>query len=347
MSAEKTRRWLALMECLPSEPPGYTVDRLCQRLAEVDGIEGRHRRTVQRDLVEMENSGLFDLERGSDPSSGADVWYMARGPFGHSRITPLSATTLKLSIEHLRGVLPPAAYDSLLEYREIADRVLARRNIGEPGTRRWEDKVRIVPPGYATRPPAVDESILNEVYGALAADRRLRATYERPDGQLSEREYHPLALIVRPPKFQLLVHSGKGPYVLNIHRIRKAERLDLRVWVPDGWDLDAWLREGHHDVLVGDRCQLNICCDVGLALYFRDNPLADDQVIGAADQDAAVEVQATVVDTMALRRFLLSLGDQLQVRKPTVIRDWLSTEVNRMAQRYAGNTRHPNASSAQ
>lgn len=335
MSAKKTRRWLAMMECLPSEPPGYTVERLCQRLQEVDGIDDRHRRTVQRDLVEMEESGLFDLERTRDAAIGADRWYMVRGPFGHARMTPIGATTLKLSLEHLRGVMPPAVYESLSSYREMADRVLERRGMGEPGTRRWEEKVRVIPAGYATRAPKVDESILGEVYGALAADRRLRATYERPDGQRSEREYHPLALIVRPPKFQLLVHTGKQPYVLNIHRIRSAERLEARTWIPDGWDLDAWLREGHHDVLVGQRCELVLSCDEGLALYLQDNPLDDAQRLQSLVGHGRFEVRAMVSDTMALRRFLLSLGAQLEVFEPPGIREWLSREVQLLSQRYA------------
>lgn len=334
MSAAKTRRWLAIFDLLPTDGPGYTVERIVDRLGELDMIEGRHRRTILRDLAEMESSGIVQLIRGSDPDSGHEAWRLEKSPFGQTRMTPLGASVLKMSIQYMEGLLPPAAFDALRASEEAADRVLRHRAAEHPGVRRWADKVRVVPGGHALLPPVVPRNDMQAVYAALASDRQIRATYHKPGAPPVERTYHPLALLVRPPKLQLVVHRGRDPFVLNLHRMSGVEVLDARVEVPATWDFDAWLREGNHDSRLGDRIRLCVDTTPALAEHWATAPLGPQQAISRVAEGALVRVEADVVDTEALRRYLLSLGDQLVVRQPAAIAEWLAQAAMAIAARY-------------
>ena len=346
MSASKTRRWLALLDLLPTGGSGYTVDRILEELSQFEMIEGRHRRTIQRDLQEMESSGLVHFDVGTDPETGQPTWRLERNHLGQTRLTPLQAQILKLSLVHLRGLLPPLAYDALRASEELADRVLGRQVVNEPGVRRWADKLRIVPAGHALGPAVVRDEVSRAVYEALAMDRQFRATYRKPGAPPSTRIYHPLALIVRPPKFQILVHTGRDPYILNLHRIESAERLDDRVELPLGWNLDQWLALKKIDVRVGDTARLILRTTPALADHWDDTPIGADQAIELKEGDVVATVSADVVETDSLRRYLLSLGDQIEVLEPPSIRDWILGQASVLAARLGGQPKHAGDSEA-
>jgi predicted DNA-binding transcriptional regulator YafY len=336
MSASKTRRWLALLDLLPSSGTGFTVERILEKLEQFEMIEGRHRRTIQRDLAEMESSGLVHFENGIDPSSGQQTWRLERNAFGQTRLTPLNASILKLSLEHLRGLLPPVAFEALKASQEVAERVLRMQRVEEPGVRPWGDKLRVIPAGPPLGRPQVQDDVVREVYEALARDRRFRATYRKPGAPPSTRTYHPLALIVRPPKFQVLVHSGRDPYILNLHRIEDAECLDERIDVPADWSLDQWLELRKIDVRVGDKVRLELRTTRELADHWSDTPLGEAQEIEPAEGGAHAILRAQVLETDSLRRYLLSLGDQIEVLEPASIRDWLHQQASAIAVRHQG-----------
>lgn len=328
MAAEKTIRWLALLDLLPRQGQPYTIERIQRCLAEFEMVKPCGERTLRRDLDELADSGLVDIECLEDPETGEPAWRLQRGFHGRARLTPLAAATMKLALEHMRGLLPPLAWAELQRINQQAEKVLRFASAEGPAVRPWHGKLRVLPSGHPLGVPHIPDEVVREVYRALASDLQFEGGYRRPAQPPSERRYHPLALIARPPKFQLVVHSGRDPYVLNLHRLRWARCLDERISEPLGWDLDAWLREKKIDTRVGGRERLVLHTTPELADHWTEMPLGEAQTVTEiAGQRCTPEftrrLEATVIVTDALRRYLLGLSDQLRVLEPATLADWL------------------------
>lgn len=245
MSANKTIRWMHLVDLLPVEGCGWTTRAALDALKECEGCAHVDLRTVQRDLVELEASGLVLLTRGQN-LDGQCTWLV--DPFhgslmaGRSRRMDLdTAVTLKLVMRHLQNLLPRAALRTLSRQEEQADRALrfAKAN----GRRSWADKVRIVEPGLSVSAPSLDAKVMDAVHAALASDRKLRATCRRTGQTESTRDYSVLALLSRASKYQLLVSREPhlDAFALSLDRILQAEVLDEPAQMPPGFDLDEVL----------------------------------------------------------------------------------------------------------
>jgi predicted DNA-binding transcriptional regulator YafY len=332
MSAEKTIRWLHILDLLTANSQGLTTSELHQRLNDSgDYVQAVDLRTVQRDIKEMDGSGTvrFTNPSGDGP---ATRWALQSGMWGRS-LSPMGASTLKLILRYMKGLLPPSALASLKAQEEQADRLLALRSATEQHTRPWDQKLRVIPGGHTLLAPSLPDEILQVVYEALASERKITATYRRPGiDESSTREYSVLALIVRPPKYQLLVCTGKDPYVLNIHRIGHAELLDAGTDWPENFSLDTWLQSGAANIRVADEERMVIRTTAAMADHWRETPLGEGQQITEADN--CHEVSVSLVQTDALRRYLLGLGDQVTVLAPETLRHWMATQITALSRFY-------------
>ena len=339
MSAQKTYRWLSLIDLLPAHGDGLTVREITTRLHGIDGLRQIHLRTVQRDLEELAASGIIQLLQGVN-AAGLPTWRVdpnSHGLLGNGRHMDLStAVTLDLVLRYMRGLLPPTAYEMLRGQSERAKQTLQLRR--EPGRRPWSDKIRVVPAGFTYQAPRIAPAVLKAVYSALASENQLRITYRRPGAdETSTRDYSPIALIARPPAFHLLVSLApeRDPFVLAMHRIQKVQSLDARAQPPMGFDLDAYLSAGEINALVDDEkvIRLELKCHKALADHWRDAVLGREQTITTEGESARIAV--SVHDTQALRAYLLGFATQIEVLAPATLRRWFKTETAALAARYA------------
>lgn len=336
MSAEKTIRWLHILDVLAANRHGLTTNELHRRLT--DGVAGAVQpvdlRTVQRDIQEMDSSGVV---RFFNPESDGKSQRWALRDLGWGRVmTPLSASTLKLVLRHMKGLLPPTVLATLQAQEEQADRLLALGRATEPGIRPWEQKLRVIPGGHALQAPTLSDDVLRTVYEALASERKISASYRRPGTDtVSVREYSVLALIVRPPKYQLLVRTDRDPYLLNIHRIGRAELLDVATAWPDDFDLDGWLETGEADIALSTAERLVITTTHAMADHWQETPLGEGQAITKGANIAEVSVNLVITD--ALRRYLLGLGDQVIILAPLYLRAWLGEQARSLAEAYTSS----------
>jgi predicted DNA-binding transcriptional regulator YafY len=325
VSAKKTLRWLSIFEFLTASRMGLTCEGILKRINESEYLEAVNLRTVQRDMKQMAESGVVRLSSGEN-EVGATVWRRLQSDLP---MTPLAASTLKLSLRYMHRLLPPAALESLREQELHADRVLALRAAEQPGVRPWVDKVRVIPGGHTLLAPTISDQVAAAVYESLATERKLRATYHRPGaGEVSRRDYSVLALIARPPKYQILVRTNRDPFVLNIHRIREAEVLADRSEWPQGFALDDWIAGGEVNTRLDGPSELVLTTTPALADLWEETPLGAGQQIERLEGGARLTV--TLPQTEALSRYLLSLGSQVVVEAPAALRDWLAREVKLM-----------------
>jgi predicted DNA-binding transcriptional regulator YafY len=333
MSAEKTLRWLHLFDLLAAHPGGLTVGQLHSRLGQDDAVRHCTRRTVERDLEEMSLSGVIGLYN-PDPDALPATWALQANALGGRTLSPHGAATLKMVLRYLDGVLPPTMLASLRQQEAQADKVLALRDASDPGKRPWTSKVRMLPDGHRLLPPHIPTQLLATAHEALASERQVRASYRKPGaGEESVRDYSVLGLVIRPPKYQLVVRTDRDPHLLNLHRIGTIVLLDSATAWPEGFDLDAWLATGAADTRLGDRIETVIDTTSPLAEYWRETPLGANQRIEAGEHGARVTVP--LLQTESMRRYLLGLGDQMTVVAPASLRDWLRDEAARLAARYA------------
>ena len=161
--------------------------------------------------------------------------------------------------------------------------------------------------------------MLNTVYGALLADRRLQCRYRPLDAE-EDKNYlvNPLGLVVRDAVTYLVctLWDYDHPIQLALHRIGAAEELDTHELRPPSFDLDTYIRQGAFSVPFSDQpIRLEALFDADAAYHLRETKLSEDQVL--EDQpDGRVLVKATVQDTGELRWWLRGFGEGVEALAP-------------------------------
>jgi len=335
MAAKKTVRWINLVNVLKGAPQGLATAAIRDRLNVIPGVVPVDLRTVQRDLNELDDSGLVALNH--EEIDGREVWQMDPAFVGFTGDRVLSGTaalTLKMAIKHASVLLPHDARQYLLDQATRVERSLQFAGAG--GQTPWSEKVRVLPSGYQLEEPEVDQMVIRAVYEALARGTKLQARYHRlavtfPDELF---EFSPLALVYRAPRMYLIVstEAEQSPFVLALYRIRQVEGTDSPIERPDDFDLDRFIAEGHLDARQGAPIRLRLKCTRALADHWRTAALGTDQVISGPKNEPTIE--ATCQNTDALKSYLLGLGTQVEVLEPVDLRIWMTFEVNKLAHKY-------------
>jgi predicted DNA-binding transcriptional regulator YafY len=105
-----------------------------------------------------------------------------------------------------------------------------------------------------------------------------------------------------------------------MHRILSAEMLIETSQRPEQFSIDAYIAEGEFGVVLNPQpIQLEAEFFRHVATYLRESPIADDQVIEDVDKENVL-LRATVPDTLELRLWLKSFGDEVEVLEPPALR---------------------------
>ena len=334
MAAKKTVRWINLVKVLRGAISGLTTRDILKRLAELPDVVPVDIRTVQRDLIELDESGIVALEK--HVQDNRELWRLDStfaGFSGSRFMTGSTALTLKMVLDHAQVLLPFGARQELRAQADRVDRAL--RNEGASGITPWSKKVRVLPAGHQLAVPTIDERLVEEVYRSLALETKLRARYLKPGStEATERDYSPLALVYRAPRLQLIVSTDPArlPFVLAMHRIQEARALDSPIERPADFDLDQYIADGRLDIRVGEPIRLRLRCTQELADHWRTAALGSDQAFNEELGQPVLEVNCQ--HTKALRAYLLGLGAQVEVLAPTELVQWMGEEVARIAANY-------------
>jgi predicted DNA-binding transcriptional regulator YafY len=248
-----------------------------------------------------------------------------------------TAVTLDLVRAYLSEALPRVTLQALQPYFQRARETLA----GSQGARlaRWTRKVRVVPRGLAMRPAEVPAAVLDVVYEAVLADRRLRASY-KPRGATKDKEYeiNPLGLVVRDGVLVLVCTFRDYADVRHVllHRMSHAELLPSAASVPKGFDLDVHLDEGGVAFKRGGRVKMRALVSPELALTLAETPLGKDQKL-APHESGRHMLDVTVADTMELRGWVAMYGMGIEVLAPTSLRKEIAAGAAGLARMYAAS----------
>lgn len=210
-------------------------------------------------------------------------------------------------------------------------------------TQRLRSCLRVVPDWIGRVPAKIEKDILKEVVNAIAKDRKLVFEYRTVAKKSKSYMVSPRGLVAKDWTIYLLYTTGlsdqPGP-ALALHRMQSAscshEPRDQRT---EAFDLDAFIDQTHQlSHLVSDK---PITIDLSLRVapetiyHFYERPLSKNQdIVKSIDEGGWYTVHATILETILLVPFLLSMGGWIEVLGPQRIRDEVATRIRKMAGHY-------------
>ena len=210
-------------------------------------------------------------------------------------------------------------------------------------TRRLRARLRVVPDWFGRVPAEIKPEILSEVINAIAKDRQLRFEYKSPSGDLSQHTVSPCGLVAKDWSIYLLFTKGliHAPgRALPLHRFNSAsctaKPRDSRT---EEFDLDGYIKNTHQLAHALDSqpksLQLELKVAPGTIYHFKERKLSLDQDIDGPDPESGhYMVKATVVKTVLLIPFLLSMLEGIEVVGPKEIRLSIAEKLLKMNSYY-------------
>jgi len=314
--SDPTMRQMAMLAMIPRAPYKTTVRDLQTKL-EAKGYP-INVRGIQRDLVTL--STRFPLQADESKPQGWS-WLAAAPLLDIPALDPQTALTLKLVENYMGQLLPVSTLDYLQPWFHSASGVLEQNG---NGLAHWPDKIRVLPRGLPQQAPHIAQEVITAVYQAILQERQLEISYTRNSLQPEPQSHniHPLALVVRDKVIYLIgVFNNEGkPYQFALHRMLSAQILEAAGQRPASFSIDAYIAESEFGMpYTQTPIKLKAKFLRHVAIHLRETPIADNQVLEDVDDDWVL-LSATVANTLELRIWLRSFGDEVEIIKPEVLR---------------------------
>jgi len=309
---DTVHRLIKTLRLIP-RPPRKTEASEIRRRLETDGFVVTLR-TVQRDLNHL--AVHFPIRGDANKPQG---WCWSGDPILIPVLDPQSALTLKLVEQFLQPLLPSATLQSLAEQFASAGKALSNSS----RLAAWPRKVRAVPRAFPLLPPKIDPKVQATIYEGLLENRQVSIQYRSRDcGEPKEHTIHPLGIVIRDQLVYLVCtfYDYDDVRQLALHRIEAAHLLPDKASRPKHFNLDEYIEEGAFSYPVtGKRIRFRALFGAGAAEHLYETPLAKDQKL-TPEKDGRVLVEATVLDSSALRWWILGFGASVEVLSPPELR---------------------------
>lgn len=280
-------------------------------------------RTLQNDLEIL--SGHFAIQ--SEMMGRTNYWYWKESAevVDMPGMSPQTALAFYMAEQHLSELMPPDTLKALEHHFNKAKEVLRSRQAKKQN--RWVDKVITIPEGIKRYPPNVDGEIAELIYTALMEEKPIQATYWKPDEEIyKEYRISPVGLIQRGQINYLvgyIKHYTDHPNIFALHRFEEVEIVDGKYVCPKEFNLERFVHHEGGDFqyrLSGNKIKLEILMDYEPANLLEENPISlDQEVIEYLDDEEKTHFQMTVEDTMQLRAWLRSHGEQVKVLSKKIL----------------------------
>jgi predicted DNA-binding transcriptional regulator YafY len=309
-----TRQW-ELLKLLPSTGSGSTARELCERLnGQGHGVS---KRQVERDLGDLMEVFPIDCNNASKPYG----WrWVKDAQIDIPGIGIAEALSIKLTEGSISPLLPSAIVNSLKPRIQQAEKLLNQESASNPQAK-WVNKIRAVSPTLPLLAPKIVDHVLEEIQNALLADLKIEARYQSSTSdQPKSYLINPLALIQRGLITYLVgtVVEFTDIRLFALHRFKQAVKTENKAIIPDGFNLDTYIEEGHLNFGPGKEIRLKASIADYLAKILEETPLSEDQKITIKNEEHYVT--ATIRDSWQLQWWILSQGDGIEIIEPKVLR---------------------------
>lgn len=330
---DTTLRHLAMLGHIPSLPHKITVGRLLE-LLEGEGFKTQTR-TIQRDLNKFA-AGSFALTSDEGKPAGWS-WASEQERISIPPMDPGAALTWELVSRYLKPVLPHQMGKKLESEFEQARRtlnLLASTHLGK-----WAKRIAVLPQGHQLLPPKIRSGVSEAIYGALLRGLRVSADYLALDAVRTKRhELSPQGLVYRQGVLYLVATAADYTEVRQfaLHRMANATVSDTPATPLPGFDLRRYVEdEKGFDLPAGKTIKLELKVVPWLARHLGECKLAIDQVVKPIRQDECSRVTATLPETENLYWWLRSLGPDVEVLKPALLRKRIKEDLSAAVRMYA------------
>ena len=324
-----------LIEILKKSKNGMTLIEIVDRL-------GVSRKTVQRDLTELQKSELLQFQV-SKKAHGRKLWQIVdENPRTPSAFKFDEAAAFSLGCRFLTPLkntdLGEAAKEGLQKIR---------KQLGQLGTQQINFLDQILKIFCESTTGWSDYSQQSGVIATLiTACEDEQETVIRYRSYAAEEEQiytiHPYALITQMGTLYVLGFSCKDNEMRTwkLNRITNAECLKTKFKKLKDFDLDTHRRKGFGVFVFSDKPveKVRIKIDGVMARYVQEHDWHETQKF-EKQPDGSVIVQFEVVPTQELTNWILQLGCNAEVLEPKPFRQKIASEIAKMSQRYKNKKR--------
>jgi predicted DNA-binding transcriptional regulator YafY len=221
---------------------------------------------------------------------------------------------------------------------DISDSKLASR---KTRSARWQEKILVVPPGLPRQTPHIDPDVQSGVTQSLLEEVPILINYK--SRQAKSPRWHvvsPLGLVMRERISYLIayMHEKETVSQFAMHRIVSMDwdEEEPEYERPKGFNLKQYAEEGNLAILKGQarELELELWLNAQAAIGVRECPVHKKQTLTCTDEEGYI-LKAKVPNTLELRRWIYSLGVQVEVLKPVWLRQEMADEVTTIAGRYS------------
>lgn len=329
--SETVMRYIKMLELVPRHATGITVADLHAKLRDLEFEIDR--RSVERDLNKL--SAMFPItSSGARPS----CWHwMHQAPqMTLPGLDPATALTYELVARYLTPLLPRRLMTTLEPQFNAARHALNGLKASAVGC--WLSRIAVVPQTQPLLSPDVAADVAEVVYESLLSNRRFEVSYRAVESERPKRyPMNPLGLVLHGEVLYLVgtARDYPDPCIFALHRMSKAKPLDEPGIVPDGFDLDRYVREQHaFERPNGGDIRLELHVSSWLAHQLGERRLAADQTLSPIGDRGHLRLRATVADTGQLRWWLRSFGAEVEVIRPVRLRREMAAEFAALARCY-------------
>jgi len=324
------RQW-RLLQLLQPAPHYRTVKELAQILA-AESYKGGTR-TIERDLNAL--SLQFPIESNDLQKPYGWAWMRGAAAFSMPGMSVSQAVVLLTAQRNLQGLLPANHWPALTPFFEQAEKTLAAvRTVRS--TRRWHEKVAVVPASQSLLPATVDTEVAVNVHQALFSEKQLHLDYvARGRTDASEYVFHPYGMIQRGTSSYLAgrIEGRSETTTLSLHRIQRARMLDADTEGAEAFELGSYASRVAAGFESKGPLAVELELDEALAQHLAETPLSRDQQLDLGD-GLVPRLRATVDDSAQLRWWLLGLGAAVRVLAPAALAEDIAARHRSAAQRY-------------
>lgn len=327
------RQWLMLNK-IPVAPRKIDCATLEEQLKEEGYAVSR--RTIQRDLMKLAESGFFPLEYADASTPYGWSWAKGGALFDIPSMGPHTALTFLLADRYLSRMLPASTRESLRPYVDNAAKILDR--LSNAKVRSWPRKVRVAPRSFQLQPPQFKEGVLEAVFEAVLTEHKLALRYRRRNEEES-RDYpdiNPLGLVFVDNLIYLVGTIGQydNPLQFLLHRMDAATLLPNNAHIPTDFSLKRYLDKGEFSYPTGEgKIRLKALFAREEAVYLFETRFPGELTLEET-QDDMVLLEAEIEDSYQLRRWLLGFGDGVEVLEPESLRKEFREMANNLRKIY-------------
>jgi predicted DNA-binding transcriptional regulator YafY len=239
----------------------------------------------------------------------------------------MNCLTFALVEAQLRKALPPGTAGHLEPWFEEAKVVIEKNS---SSVFNWNNKIRFISKSMTHLQYEVDEEIRGVVYDCLLKGCQLNVTYRAISNNAEPKKYpvHPLGLVVTDDGIYLLCTIKERAEITTLHlrRILDAESTNKPINIPVDFDIDKVASTSFHIKLSDRPIKLKMRISKPEAKRLEEVPINQTQKITPIDEQWSTVV-VTTDDSVHLRRWIRSLGSELIVLEPLVLKKEIAQEL--------------------